>query len=114
MPRGIPLSVAFALVCVCACKRSPEPIGTAPASSASTPSAALPADDGDALVIEKLRASGSDLSKPIVVDLYLYFPKEGAANSVAEAMRSDGYAVEVQAPGGGIKDWACVAKKPPG
>ena len=110
--RGLYLGVV-ALLIASSCKRSPERLGTesTPAASETTPMATQSAEDGDAVVIEQLRASGSDLTKPIIVDLYLYFPKEPGANSVAEAMRSDGYTVEVRAPRPSIPDWACIAKK---
>jgi hypothetical protein len=113
VPRGILLSVAVLVVGLSSCKRSPpEPPKEAPAGAASNSRASLVDDDDDARAIEQLRASGSDLSRPIVVDQYLYFPNEEVANSVAEAMRRDGYSVEIEAPGSGVKNWACIAKKP--
>jgi hypothetical protein len=94
------------LVAACSRRSDPEPAGHAP------PSTATAAEDGDDLVIEKLRESGTDLRKPLAVDVYLYFPSEAAANSVADSMRGSGYSAEVRAPRKDVPDWACVAKKP--
>jgi hypothetical protein len=108
--KGVPVVVAalgvLAVFAACSRRSSPEP------SKRASTSATAPETDGDALVIEKLRAAGSDLSKPIVVDLYLYFPTEVAARTVAGTMRTEGYSVEVRPPVPDIPSWACVARKP--
>ena len=66
--------------------------------------------DHDAALIEQLRASDADLSKPHVIDFYLYLPTEDAARAVLERAQRDGYRgdVSISADGNG---WLCLLHK---
>ena len=64
--------------------------------------------DLDQLVLNHLQKAGSDLSKPHVIDCYLYFPTQAAANEAAARLRERGFRVEVRPAAKGA-DWLCLA-----
>jgi hypothetical protein len=105
------LPVASGLVAAAGCKRSPEPNQTSQPFTVLSSKPVETDEDGDALVIDKLRASGANLALPLPVDFYLYFSNEAAANKVASAMRSDGYLVDVEPPSRDVPEWACLGHK---
>ncbi|MEQ1934898.1 MAG: ribonuclease E inhibitor RraB [Fimbriimonadaceae bacterium] len=59
----------------------------------------------DDQVINQLRMAGSDLTKPHVIDFFLYFPTDEAANSVRIELGSD-YQCEISQSG---EKWLCQA-----
>jgi len=65
-------------------------------------------DEGDRRVIEQLRRSGSDLSRPSRLRHYLYGRTKGDAEHLAERLREDGYQVTVR-PAAKGKDWLALA-----
>jgi hypothetical protein len=68
------------------------------------------AEDEDQQVLDQLRAAGSDLSKPHLMEFYLYFPTEELASKVADEIEADGYKVEVKrAPRG--SSWMCYVTR---
>ena len=69
-----------------------------------------PALDHDAALIEHLRASNADLSKPHEIDFYLYLPTEDVANDVLARAQGDGFRgdVSISADGSG---WLCLLHK---
>ena len=71
---------------------------------------AQPALDHDAALIEHLRASDADLSKPHAIDFYVYLPTEDAANAVLARAQAAGYRgdVSISADGNG---WLCLLHK---
>ena len=71
---------------------------------------AQPALDHDAALIEHLRASDADLSKPYEIDFYLYLPTEDTANAVLGRALATGYRgdVSISADGNG---WLCLLHK---
>jgi hypothetical protein len=71
---------------------------------------AQPALDHDAALIEHLRASDADLSKPHKIDFYLYLPNEDAANAALARAQAVGYRgdVSISADGNG---WLCLLHK---
>lgn len=117
MPKWTVLRLALAALATLSCKHSEESTGRrtdpVPAVTASLGvlSTVSAEDDGDALVIKQLRAARSKLGVPVPVDFYLYLPTQHAAETVAAAMRNDGYVVDVRAPEPSIPSWACVATK---
>ena len=52
-------------------------------------------DEGDLAVLRRLKELGSDLSKPHMVDFFLYFPSEEQAWSAASEIEREGYEVTV-------------------
>lgn len=73
------------------------------------PKAGQPADH-DALLIEQLRQSNADLTKPHVIDFYMYLPTEEVARTVLARAQADGYRgdVSISADGHG---WLCLLHK---
>ena len=71
---------------------------------------AQPAVDHDAALIEHLRASNADLSKPHEIDFYLYLPTEDVANAVLTRAHAAGFRgdVSISADGNG---WLCLLHK---
>ena len=49
----------------------------------------------DATVLAQLRKIGSDLSKPHVIEFFMYLPSDAAAQRVAESLRTKGFNVTV-------------------
>ena len=70
----------------------------------------LPALDHDAALIEQLRASDGDLSKPHVIDFYLYLPTEDVAHSVLARAQAEGYRGDVSLSADG-HGWLCLLHK---
>ena len=64
--------------------------------------------DRDAVTIEELARSGSDLSRPHRIEFFLYVPSRTAADELAGELRAQGLAVEVQRETDG-QDWLCLA-----
>ena len=71
---------------------------------------AVIAESPDDLVIEELRASGSDLSKPHAIDFYIYVPSEAAARRVSLALVPDGFSVRTSPAALGA-GWLALASK---
>ena len=69
-----------------------------------------PAIDHDAALIEHLRASNADLSKPHEIDFYLYLPTEDVANAVLARAQADGYRGDVSLSADG-HGWLCLLHK---
>lgn len=62
-------------------------------------------------VLEQLRESGSDLTKPHDFEFYLYIPTKAYADKAAEKIRNSGFsAAEVSRPASG-SGWLCLARK---
>jgi len=56
----------------------------------------LSLQEQDKMVIDQLGQSGVDLSKPVSVIHYLYFPSIDAANSAANELRDQDFTTELQ------------------
>lgn len=69
------------------------------------------AEQQDALVIDNLRAAGSDLGKPHEIDFWLYFPSKSSATAAAAEMRSVGYLVLSVDQQPGRADWRLRAQR---
>jgi regulator of RNase E activity RraB len=71
--------------------------------------------DMDMALIAKLAASGSDLSKPHLIEFFLYFPSQPAAEGAALELTNMGYRVVVEPAEARPGDWLCqaVAAMPP-
>jgi len=74
------------------------------------PVAARPVADGDAATLDELAHAGSDLSRPHVIEFFLYFPGQPVAESVAEGLRSEGLTVEVS-QAEEEADWLCLVRQ---
>jgi hypothetical protein len=62
-------------------------------------------------VLDQLRASGSDTTKPHNFEFYIYLPSQVAANEAAGKILQSGFTgAEVSASGCGAS-WLCLAKK---
>jgi Regulator of ribonuclease activity B len=61
-------------------------------------------DQNDEAVLARLRARGSDLSKPTDVIFYLYIPSKTDATMAASILYHDGYTPEVEEPLGLLSD----------
>ena len=86
MPPRVRLVVAvlFATLLAAGCSpRQPEP---------------APAGTGNGPVIEQLRAAGSDLARPHVLEFYSYFPTRADADRAAKVLAGRGYRTEVDGP----------------
>jgi len=88
-----------------------------PAAKPSAKPAAKPAGNDksaaspdDKMVLEQLREAGSDLSKPHVLEFYLYFPAEQSAHQAAEKLESEGFEGELK-PSVGEATWLCLVRK---
>ena len=68
-------------------------------------------DDRDAQTLVELKIAGSDLSKPHLIEFFLYFPKRESAEEVAEILRSEGYELTVSLGADNV-NWLCFATKP--
>jgi len=66
--------------------------------------------EDDAEVLMQLQNAGSDLSKPHVMNFYLYLPVRESAEEIAEMLRQDGYQVTVEL-GADDVSWLCLASK---
>jgi regulator of RNase E activity RraB len=64
--------------------------------------------DRDAVTIEELARSGSDLSRPHRIDFFLYVPSRPAAEELATELRAQGLQVGVERETDG-HDWLCLA-----
>ena len=86
MPRRVALVsamlIAAALAAGCA-PRQPEP---------------APAGTGNGPVIAQLRAAGSDLERPHVLEFHSYFPTRADADRAAKVLAGRGYRTEVDGP----------------
>ena len=71
---------------------------------------AQPAIDHDAALIEHLRESNADLSKPHEIDFYLYLPTEDVAKAVLARAQADGYRGDVSLSADG-HGWLCLLHK---
>ena len=67
-------------------------------------------DEPDVQVLEELKKAGSDLSKPHLIEFYLYFPSKESASEVAQTLRDEGYEVQVSLGADNI-NWLCFATK---
>lgn len=66
--------------------------------------------DGDAAVLEQLRAAGSDLAKPHDVEFFFYFPTQAAAQHVADKLNRLAFKTQVgPAVSGSSQPWHVVA-----
>jgi len=70
-----------------------------------------PAVVSDAAVVEQLRSSGSDLSKPHSIEFYLYFPTESKAQWAARRLEYQGFHAAVSPPEAGIPEWRLLATR---
>ena len=62
-------------------------------------------------VLEQLRESGSDLTKPHAFEFYIYVPTQDYANKAAQKIRNSGYSsAEVSRAASG-SGWLCLARK---
>jgi hypothetical protein len=68
-----------------------------------------PALSGDAQVVAQLRQAGSDLSKPHVVEFFMYFPAEAGALNVARKVGEAGFTAEVKRAASGNLPWLTFA-----
>jgi hypothetical protein len=68
-------------------------------------------DNPDALTLAELRKAGSDLSKPHLIEFFLYFPNRDSAEEVAEILRTEGYELTVSLGADNV-NWLCFATKP--
>ena len=64
----------------------------------------------DSATIDQLRQAGADLSQPLTVDHFLYFPSQRASEEVRDALREAGYWVE-QGLGADRKNWVVKAQR---
>ena len=66
--------------------------------------------DLDQQVLDELKRSGSDLTKPHKIDFYLYFPNEQKAKTAAAQIKDKVTSADVRL-GANNKDWLCFATK---
>ena len=64
--------------------------------------------DGEVLV--QLRKAGSDLSKPHLIEFFLYLPSQSFAEEVARKVRASAFSAKVE-PAAKGNDWLCLATK---
>ncbi len=64
---------------------------------------------GDQEVLDALRQSGSDLSRPHALELYLYLPDEARARRAAFDLSAEGVAVITRRASMG-PGWLCLAR----
>ncbi len=64
----------------------------------------------DKKTIEHLEKASSDLTKPHLIEFFLYFPSEHTAFSAAAEIANHGFEVQVK-PGSEGLDWLCFATK---
>jgi len=62
-------------------------------------------------VLQQLRDSGSDISKPHDFEFYLYFSTEVLASEVADKVLRSGFFGAEVAPAATGRKWLCLAKK---
>ncbi len=68
-------------------------------------------DAGVAAVLARIEHHGGDLSKPLPVDHFLYFPRAGDAQRVEQRLRAQGYETQLDAPSAGRPGWLVQATK---
>ena|SRR6266850_2239293 len=66
--------------------------------------------DLDELVLNQLKKTGSDLSKPHKIEFFLYFPTRPVAEQAASQIRAAGFDVEVR-PAAKGNEWLCLSTK---
>jgi hypothetical protein len=66
--------------------------------------------DPDSQALNALRDAGSDLSKPHLIEFYLYFPAQTDANDVAVQLREEGLDVTVRL-GADDVNWLVLAQR---
>jgi len=66
--------------------------------------------DVDANTLSELADAGSDLSQRHEVEFFFYLPTEPAAQSVAETLRGEGFAIRLEAVDPG-SDWLCLGSR---
>ncbi|MFZ9651962.1 MAG: ribonuclease E inhibitor RraB [Gammaproteobacteria bacterium] len=57
---------------------------------------AMPTDDWDAKLIERLRRGGTDPFRPLELDFFVALPTREATDAVAAILATEGYAVDVR------------------
>ena len=62
-------------------------------------------------VLQQLRESGSDLTKPHVFEFYLYFATRPLAVKAADKIRQSGFSAAGVSRSASGDAWLCVAKK---
>jgi len=83
------------------------------AACSEEPAASAFPDDGDGMVLQSLADAGSDLEKPHVIELFLYFRTEADAKKAAESVASLGAGIvpEVRTVNDS-DDWICFGVVP--
>lgn len=66
--------------------------------------------DVDRNTLSELADAGSDLSLPHEMEFFFYLPTEQAAQSVAETLRREGFAIRLEAVDPG-HDWLCLGTR---
>ncbi len=89
----------------------PQTIRTAPEPFQAPPEAVQTAPDEVQMILDQLRAAGSDLSRPHPMEFYLFFPTEELAHRVAERIADNGFRVEVKKTPQGRPAWMCYVTK---
>jgi hypothetical protein len=69
-------------------------------------------DPGDRMLLDQIRSSGADLSRPRETTHFLYFVREEGAREAGRRADELGYTVEVRPPIEGIDSWAVIAVRP--
>lgn len=69
-----------------------------------------PSQDVDATTLSGLADAGSDLSQPHEMEFFFYLPTEQAAQSVADTLRREGFAIRLEAVDPG-HDWLCLGSR---
>ena len=62
-------------------------------------------------VLEQLRESGSDLTKPHNFEFYFYVPTEADADKAVEKIRSSGFSTAEVSRAASGSGWLCLARK---
>ena len=91
---------------------SREPTLASAIGSTSIISPELAASDGDAAVIRQMQLHGLELSKPRTTEFFLYFGTEASASAACHDLESRMAKIEIAAPEGDIRSWACHAWAP--
>lgn len=66
--------------------------------------------DGDAATLDELAHAGSDLTREHNIEFYLYLPEQADAETVADQLRDEGFAVEVTRAAEDTA-WLCLAQR---
>ncbi|HEV7426567.1 MAG TPA: ribonuclease E inhibitor RraB [Thermoanaerobaculia bacterium] len=69
-----------------------------------------PSGDPDASVLQQLASAGDDPAKSRIVNFYLYFPTEKAAQAAAAEIAQSGF-LPVVRPAAKGPEWLCFATK---